>query len=87
MRPHDALARERCNRFTTAAILAMVTMLFAAFTGAYLIRRTGSDWKPVELPGILRWTTFVIVCSSITMELARRATSPRWLATTCGLAT
>ena len=28
-------------------------MLFAAFTSAYIVRRSGSDWRHVALPPIL----------------------------------
>ena len=78
--------RERCNRLTVVVIMAMATMLFAAFAGAYLIRRTAADWQPVPLPGLLAITTAIIVLSSITMELAKRGSSPRWLGATIALA-
>ncbi|MDA2929254.1 cytochrome c oxidase subunit 3 [Acidobacteria bacterium AH-259-O06] len=51
--------------------LATVTMLFAAFTSAYLVRKSGSDWQPVSLPAILWFNTALLLCSSVTMELGR----------------
>ncbi len=66
--------------------LATVTMLFAAFSSAYLIRRASADWLPVALPGILWATTAVLALSSVTLELGRRAsahrTALRWVAAT-----
>jgi len=68
------------------AILATVAMLFAAFTAALLIRRTGADWVPVELPPIVWANAFVIVASSALVEFSRRTLkqgdvvySPVWL--------
>ncbi len=66
--------------------LATVTMLFAAFSSAYLIRRAAEDWTPVVLPGILWATTALLVLSSVTLELGRKASAHRaaihWVAAT-----
>lgn len=59
------------------ALLATLSMLFAGFTSAYLIRRAGSDWRPISLPTILWFNTALQVSSSITMEVAR-ACMRRW---------
>jgi cytochrome c oxidase subunit 3 len=50
--------------------LATVTMLFAAFTSAYIVRRSGSDWRPVALPSVLWWNTAVLAASSVAVEIA-----------------
>ncbi len=66
--------------------LATVTMLFAAFSSAYLIRRASTDWLPVALPSILWASTAVLVLSSVTLELGRKAsahrTALRWVVAT-----
>lgn len=69
------------------AILATVAMLFAAFTAALLVRRTGADWVPVELPMIVWINAVVIVTSSVLVEFSKRALrdgdgidAPVWLA-------
>jgi cytochrome c oxidase subunit III len=49
-----------------------VTMLFAAFTSAYVVRRSGSDWRHVELPAILWINTALLGISSVFVELANR---------------
>lgn len=71
------------------ALLATVGMLFAAFGAALLVRRTGADWSPVALPAIVWPNTLVLLVSSVTVELARRAirrsrsgAAARWLSTT-----
>ncbi len=74
--------RARTNELTLLVFLSTVVMLFAAFTAAYLIRRTATDWQRVALPGILWGNTAVLLLSSVTIELARRRTSQRWLIVT-----
>lgn len=59
-------------QLTLWIFLANVTMLFAGFTSAYLVRQTsGSDWQPIPLPPILWLNTVVIVSGSVTMEMGR----------------
>jgi len=64
--------------------LTGILMIFVSFTSAYIVRqglptfdpRTNTmvrDWLPVRLPGILLLNTLVLLISSVTMELARRA--------------
>lgn len=69
------------------AILATVSMLFAAFTAALLFRRTGIDWVPVPMPAIVWANTLILLVSSGAVELARASVrrdaaqlSIRWLA-------
>src|SRR5262245_46163591 len=50
--------------------LATVTMLFAAFASAYVVRRSGSDWRHVPLPSILWWNTLILAASSAAVETA-----------------
>lgn len=53
--------------------LGSMTMLFAAFTSAYIVRSAGGDWVPLQIPSILWVNTAVIILSSVVMEMARRA--------------
>jgi cytochrome c oxidase subunit 3 len=53
--------------------LAAITMTFAAFTSALIVRQGGSqDWRHISVPSILYLNTLVIIASSITLEVARR---------------
>jgi len=52
--------------------LGSITMLFAAFTSAFIVRSAGGDWAPLEVPPILWLNTLVLLASSVTMEIARR---------------
>src|SRR5580698_8334198 len=54
-------------------VLASITMTFAAFTSALIVRQGGAnDWKHLTLPPILYLNTLVLIASSITLEVARR---------------
>ncbi len=65
--------RRQVNRLGLLVGLGGITMLFAAFTSAYIVRSGGSDWAPLELPPILWLNTLLIVASSGTLEAARRS--------------
>ncbi len=54
-------------------ILASITMSFAAFTSALIVRQGGAtDWRHFTLPPVLYMNTLVIIASSITLEMSRR---------------
>jgi cytochrome c oxidase subunit 3 len=77
--------RLRRARLGMGVALSAIAMIFVSFTSAYIVRqglptldaRTGTlvrDWIPVRLPRLLLINTFVLLISSVTMELARRQT-------------
>src|SRR5271170_5824843 len=80
----DYGARLRRARLGLAVAIAPIVMLFVAFTSAYIVRQglptldqnTNTyvrDWIPVNLPiALLLVNTGLLLCSSITAELARR---------------
>jgi cytochrome c oxidase subunit 3 len=56
--------------------LAAITMTFAAFTSAMIIRQGSAyDWQHFTLPSVLYFDTAVLLASSLTLELARKAVS------------
>jgi len=60
---------------STAIFVVMfaVTMMFAAFTSALIVRKGSSlDWEGFALPSVLYLNTLVLVASSVTLEIARR---------------
>jgi cytochrome c oxidase subunit 3 len=53
--------------------LAAITMTFAAFTSALIVRQGGApDWQHITLPPVLYLNTLVIIASSVTLEISRR---------------
>ena len=60
------------GQFGLWAFLGTVSMLFIGFTSAYIVRRTGIDWRPLPLPRLLWWNTAALLLSSVALEVARR---------------
>lgn len=56
-------------------VLASVTMLFAALASAYIVNR--AQTMPIVMPKILWLSTVIILFSSLTIEIARRALKRR----------
>lgn len=55
-------------------LLAASTMVFAAFTSAFVVRRgLSDDWASMPKPPILFVNTAVLLASSFALEVARRA--------------
>lgn len=53
--------------------LAAITMTFAAFTSALIVRQSAAqDWRHITLPPVLYLNSLVIIASSFTLERARR---------------
>src|SRR6202035_3741076 len=53
--------------------IAAIAMSFAAFTSALIVRQGAStDWRHITLPSILYVSTLLLICSSLTLEIARR---------------
>ncbi|MGH8866357.1 MAG: cytochrome c oxidase subunit 3, partial [Burkholderiales bacterium] len=59
--------------------LASILRLFIALTSAYIVRGVpalsggDSDWLPLDMPRVLWFTTGMLLLSSVSIELARRA--------------
>jgi len=71
--------RDQVLRLGMWMFVGTVTMLFAAFSSAYIVRGAGTDWRAVTLPSILWLSTAVILVSSGALELGRRhARDRRW---------
>jgi cytochrome c oxidase subunit III len=54
-------------------VLFAITMMFAAFTSALIVRKgSSSDWHGFALPSILYLNTLLLLTSSVTLEISRR---------------
>src|SRR2546425_3904515 len=93
----DYGTRLRRARLGLLVALTPILMLFVSFTSAYVVRqglptldpRTNNlirDWIPVALPRLLLLNTFVLLASSVSMELARRQISARAVVATASTA-
>jgi cytochrome c oxidase subunit 3 len=67
--------------------LAAITMTFAAFTSALIVRQgSAPDWQHFTLPSILYLNSLIIVASSVTLEIARRQVTTFMVARNEGMA-
>jgi len=58
--------------------LAGIVMLFAAFTSALIVRKgLGENWGSTPIPHVLWLNTLVLIASSATLEVSRRALARR----------
>nr|WP_317128827.1 cytochrome c oxidase subunit 3 [Hymenobacter elongatus] len=51
-------------------MMISITMIFAAYTSAYIVRREEGNWLEFDLPASLLYTTVIIALSSATMQWA-----------------
>src|SRR5262245_14405093 len=62
------------GQMATWLVMTGVTMLFAGLASAYIVLQGSPDWQNVALPQPLLWVnTVVLLASSVTLEIARRA--------------
>lgn len=61
------------KKFILWLFLGTVAMLFAAFTSAYVVRRTEGDWEVFNLPPAFMWSIGIVVLGSIFMQAAYQA--------------
>ncbi|GAC1395377.1 MAG: cytochrome c oxidase subunit 3 [Sediminibacterium sp.] len=64
-------------KFTLWVAMGSIVMAFAALTSAYIVKRNQGSWLEFDLPRIFRYSTFVILLSSLTIHLALKAMKAR----------
>jgi cytochrome c oxidase subunit 3 len=75
------------KRFAMWLFLVSVSMLFAAFSSAYIVRQAEGNWVDFALPSLFYYTSVIIILSSISMQWAYFAAKRdelekvRWLIT------
>jgi cytochrome c oxidase subunit 3 len=65
------------HKFTLWVAIGSITMMFAGFTSAYIVKSNQAGWQPVQLPKIFFLSTVLIIVSSLTVYLAQKAMSNR----------
>ena len=53
--------------------MASITMMFGAFTSAYVVRQAQGNWLEFNLPGIFYLSTIVLLVSSLTLHASYKA--------------
>lgn len=71
---HEPLGNDGIAALGIWVALAPIAMLFLAFVSAFIVRRgLGEGWRAIQLPALVWVNTAVLLVSSFTLELARRA--------------
>lgn len=68
------------HKFTLWVGMGSIVMMFAAFTSAYIVKKNQSSWLEFELPRIFWYSTFVLLASSVTMQLSIKSFKARDMA-------
>src|ERR1700744_2519890 len=61
------------HKFALWVAMGSITMMFAGFTSAYIVREAQGNWVYYKLPYIFYVSTATIILSSITITLGLRA--------------
>lgn len=76
-------------KFVMWGACASIVMMFTGLSSAYIVKRSQGNWLSFDIPVIFYYSTAVIILSSLTIILTRKAFAnrqmkqyKRWLATT-----
>ncbi|MFI5156839.1 MAG: heme-copper oxidase subunit III, partial [Chitinophagales bacterium] len=58
------------HKFTLWVAIGSIIMMFAGLTSAYIVKRDAPGWTSFVLPRTFWYSTFVILLSSLTMQMA-----------------
>ena len=61
------------QKFALWLAMASITMMFGAFTSAYIVKHAAGNWLDFRLPDIFFISTIVLLTSSITLESSYRS--------------
>lgn len=73
MQPEEQSGRVEPRKFSLWLLIIGMTMLFAAFTSAYIVRQAEGNWYKFDLSPMFLYSTIVVLLSSVTMMIAYRA--------------
>lgn len=60
-------------KFALWVAMASITMMFGAFTSAYIVRQAQGNWLEFSLPNIFFVSTVILLISSLTLHTSYRA--------------
>ena len=58
------------HKFALWASMASITMMFGAFTSAYIVKQAAGNWLEFSMPVAFYISTLVIICSSLTLQIS-----------------
>jgi cytochrome c oxidase subunit 3 len=65
------------HKFIMWVAIGSIIMMFAGLTSAYIVKSNLVEWTEVVMPKMFWISTAVILCSSLTMQMALRAFKQR----------
>ena len=65
--------REHPLKYIMWVACASIVMMFAGLSSAFIVKRNQANWISFDIPTIFYYSTAVIILSSITLILARKA--------------
>jgi cytochrome c oxidase subunit 3 len=65
------------HKFTLWVALGSIIMMFAGLTSAYIVKRQQVGWTSFAIPRAFWYSTFVILVSSLTVQMALRSFKER----------
>jgi len=70
IQPSQRVRTMHPQKFAMWLFMISVTMLFVAFTSAYVVKKGAGNWEYIPMPSMFLYTTVVIVMSSLSMHWA-----------------
>ncbi|MBK7638345.1 MAG: cytochrome c oxidase subunit 3 [Saprospiraceae bacterium] len=61
------------HKFALWAAMASITMMFGAFTSAYIVKQAAGNWLEFAMPNEFYLSTLMILVSSITLHISFKA--------------
>ncbi|MEO9872997.1 cytochrome c oxidase subunit 3 [Ekhidna sp.] len=58
------------KKFAMWLFLVSVVMVFVSLSSAYIVKKSVGDWVYIDFPPLFKFTTGIIILSSVTMHLA-----------------
>jgi cytochrome c oxidase subunit III len=68
------------HKFTLWVAIGSITMMFAGFTSAYIVKSNMAGWQAVQMPKIFFLSTALILISSATLYVAQKVFKQRQMA-------
>ena len=65
------------HKFTLWVALASISMMFAGFTSAFVVKRDAAGWTTLAIPKAFWYSTATILISSLTIQMALRSFKER----------
>jgi cytochrome c oxidase subunit 3 len=65
------------HKFTMWVAIGSILMMFAGLTSAYVVKSSQANWVPVQIPYQFTVSTALIICSSLTVQMALRSFKQR----------